>query len=256
VIERALVHELFRNIEPNMIENSTTRERVRRLWTESDPRQMRSTAEDLLAQTDVLGQAAVFDLYSYANTTSGAWLSDALAGLTQTLIASARRVLDDAWSDTDVRSPHQCRLIASCMHMLWRAVMIDDAPSVLRALATESDPRVTFPAVCAAELLRGVDANFGSQVAPLLADVAARGDLPSIVRRSAIEALGIPPAANEHLVSLMQRLPIADAATAALVLLAKSPALHSAVEKAAASWSDLETPPVPLVLERLGRLVP
>jgi hypothetical protein len=184
------MQNLFHNITADLVDDESIRDLVERLWTEDSPAAVRAVVDDLLMTDDLLANAAVFELFSYSRTTWGWWLSPAFDGLPATLLARARQVLEDAWGPmTGVHGAVREPVIASAMHVVWRGVEIDDAALVLRALRDESDARVVFPALSAAELMVPLDAEFAGAVTSLLAPIAARSDLPPITRQTAVEVL-------------------------------------------------------------------
>jgi hypothetical protein len=247
----------FKNIDPQYIDQPEIRAAVETLWTAGDLPLIASTIQWLLRQSDPLGRCAVFDVYSYRCTTYGTWLSEAFSGLLPSLITMARDTLHQVWGGNyPVRQPAlRDRMVASGMHLVWRAVEMDDAPLVLRCLRSERHWRVLFPSVSAAFLMRGNDTAFDREVAPLLAEVAEREELPTLIRRLAIQALGESPSSEDLrlLAGLLERLSVPEAASCALILLDAGGDYERLVRDTAKRWPSCDEYPVPLVLERIAR---
>lgn len=248
---------LFKNIDPNFIESPNIRTAVQTLWSSGDLTLISSTAQWLLNQHDLLGRCAVFDVYSYSCTTDGEWLSDAFSSLLLPMVTMARDMLHHVWSDASRLQQPALRdcMVASGMHMLWRAVEMEDAPLILRSLRTERHWRVLWPSVSAASLMRGNNEALDREVAPLLADVAGQKELPALVRRLAIQALGVSPSRDDFklLEDLLQHLSVPEAASCALILLDADEGYKHLVAETAKRWPPCEEYPVPQILDRIAR---
>jgi hypothetical protein len=247
----------FRNIDPERIDDAQLGAAVHAMWAAGDQSLITGAAERLLQQPNPLGRCAVFDTYSYSCTTGGADFLPAFSGLRPAMTTLAREILHGIWSSRlSVAGGARDCIVASAMHMIWRAVEIEDAALVLRALREERHWRVVWPSVSAASLIRGNDPSFDREVSPLLLEVTCRTELSPLIRRLAIEALAQSASASDlgALTELLRVLPVPLAASCALVLLDASGEYRNLVTEVAAGWSPSDEYPVWLVLDRLNRV--
>ena len=243
----------FKNVDPAEIAEPGIRAIAQRLWI-GDVSDVAAAAERILQIGDVTALCVLFDVYSYSNTTEGLYLDAALSPFQSALVMRARHLLDGIWSgEIEVGSVRDA-MVASAMHVVWRAVDMADSQRVLHALEHERDSRVVVATVSAASLMRGNDRIFDRRVAPLLADVARRHELSTLVRRLAVEAFSFSPSVEDLriLTDLIPALPPAEAAAGALILLDSDVAYYPLVKDVAGSWQELDEYPVPDVLDRLA----
>lgn len=253
------MEDLFKNIDPAFADCLELRDAIQTLWSSSDLSVISDTVQLLLSRNELLSNCAVFDLYSYSCTTYGSELSEILAHKLPLLIQIARGILEQIWNRKHKIENAVVRdcIVASSMHIIWRAVEMEDAPLVLNSLRSEKHWRVLFPSVSAASLMRGNDNDaFDRDVAPLLIAVAKREELPSVVRRLAIEVFEESPTHGdlELLQNLLPSLSVPEAASCAQILLSAGEKYENLVFKAARQWPQCDLYPVRLVLDRLKNL--
>ena len=243
----------FKNVDPAEIAEPDIRAMAQRLWA-GDVSDVAAAAERILQIGDVTALGVLFDVYSYSNTTEGLYLDAALSPFQASLVMRARHLLDGIWSGAIEVGSVRDAIVASAMHVVWRAVDMADAGRVLHSLRTERHWRIVAAAVSAASLLRGNSDAFDREVAPLLAGVARRPDLSTLVRRLAVEAFGDSPSPEDLkiLSELIPALPPSEAAAGALILLDADPAYAELVSSVSANWPETDDYPVPDVIDRLA----